>query len=318
MSFKMVMLPPGYHEDWPQRVAETVPGAQVRVFSSPEEALREIEDADCAYGYLPAKMFACARRLRWVQCYAAGPDPSFYHDALVNSDVTVTNFRGIYSDIVSHHALALLLALARRLDRYAHQQAQGEWEPAPRAAHLPDSTVVVVGVGGIGAEVARLCKAFGMTTLGVDPRLEVAPDYLDELHPPDGLDSVLPRADFVVITTPDTPHTRGMMNAGRFALMKPTAYLVNVGRGACVVLQDLVGALNSGALAGAGLDVFETEPLPQGHPLWTTPGVMITPHVGSRDAPHLPERRTHVFLENCRRFSRGQSLINVVDKGNRF
>ena len=318
MGFKMVILPPGYQEDWPETIFEAVPDAEVKVFSDPNDAYEEIEEADCAYGYLPPGLFARARRLRWVQCYAAGPDPSFYHDSLVNSDVVVTNFRGIYGDNVGHHAVALLLALAHRFYLYLPQQLRREWKPVERAVHLPDATVAVVGVGGIGSAVARLCTAFGMTTIGLDPRLKDRPSYLDELHSSESLDDVLPRADFVVVTTPDTPKTRGMMDARRFSLMKPTAFLVNVGRGMCVVLDDLVDAVRLGKIAGAGLDVFEEEPLPPGHPLWTMPGVIITPHIAAHDFPHMAERRTQVFLENCKRFARGEALINVVDKRNRY
>ena len=298
MSFKMVILPTGYHEDWPDRIVEALPGAEVKVVSDPEEAAGDIGNADCAYGYIPPDLFARAGKLRWVQCHAAGPDPSFYHDALINSDVVVTNFRGIYNDIVGHHAVALLIALARRFDRYIPQQLHRAWKSSEMAVHLPDSTCVVVGVGGIGHEVARLCKAFGMTTIGLDPRLNERPDYLDELHPTEMIDDVLPRADFIVVTTPDTPQTRGMMSARRFRLMKPTAYLINVGRGVCVVLDDLVHALRSGKIAGAGLDVFEVEPLPSEHPLWTMPGVLITPHIAALDAPQVKERRTQLFLGN--------------------
>ena len=318
MSFKMIILPPGCHDDWPARIREAVPTAEVKVFSNYQDAFHDIEVADAAYGYVPPDLFASAKGLRWIQCHAAGPDPSFYHEALVGSDVVVTNFRGIYHDNVGHHAMALLLALARRFYRYTPQQSGRQWRPAEAAVHLPDSSVVLVGVGGIGSEVASLCKAFGMNTIGVDPRLKEGPQYLDELHPPELLDDVLPRADFVVITTPDTPQTRGMMNARRFRLMKPSSFLINVGRGVCVVLEDLVAALDTGEIAGAGLDVFEVEPLPSDHPLWTTPGVLIPPHIASRDAPHVPERRTQLFIENCRRFGMGESLVNVVDKRSRF
>ena len=214
--------------------------------------------------------------------------------------------------------MALLVALSRHLQGYVRSQIEHRWERGRRAVYLPSSTVVVVGVGGIGAEVARLCKCFGATTVGLDPRLTDKPDYLDELHGPEALDEVLPRADFVVVTTPDTPQTRGMMNARRFALMKPSAFLINVGRGVCVVLDDLVAALRSGQIAGAGLDVFEQEPLPEDHPLWDMPNVLMTPHIAAHDAPYLRERRDQIVIENCRRFAAGQPLINVVDKRNRF
>jgi phosphoglycerate dehydrogenase-like enzyme len=318
MSLKMVLLPPGYYPDWAERIRAAVPGFEVTVSADPNNASRDIEGADCAYGDLPPTLFARAKRLRWIQCYAAGPDPSFYHEALVNSDVVVTNFRGIYNDHVGQHAVAFLLALSRHFPRYMAQQSQRQWNTLQPALYLPESTVAIVGVGGIGGEVARLCKCFGAFTVGLDTRLKSNPDFLDELYGPEGLDGLLPRADFVIITTPDTPQTRGMMNSKRFDLMKPGSFLINVGRGACVILDDLVAALRSGKIAGAGLDVFEAEPLPPDHALWQIPNVLITPHVAAENAPHLYERRTEILLENCRRFAGGEPLLNVVDKQNRF
>ena len=317
-DFKIVLLPPDVQEHWPDMIRARVPGAQVLVFDGPEEALHDLEDADGAYGYMPPEVFSRARRLSWIQAPAAAPHPSFFHDALVESDVTVTNFRGIYHDSVGHHAVALLLALARRFHTYLPQQLAHDWKPAEPAVHLPDSTVLVVGLGGIGAEVARICKALGMTVAAVDPRRTERPGYVDDLRRPEAVGELLPKDDFVVVTTPDTPQTRGMFNSSLFALMKPAAFLVNVGRGACVVLDDLVEALRSGAIAGAALDVFEIEPLPANHPLWKMPNVLITPHIAALDAPHLLERRTEIFIDNCGRFADGQPLRNVVDKANRY
>jgi phosphoglycerate dehydrogenase-like enzyme len=156
-----------------------------------------------------------------------------------------------------------------------------------------------------------------MRVLGVDPRLEEPSAGLDELHRPEDLLDVLPQADFVLVTVPETPETQGMFTREKFQAMKSTAFIINIGRGATVVLDDLVEALRAGEIAGAGLDVFQTEPLPAGHPLWTTPGVMITPHVAGV-GPYLDDRRTELFVDNCKRFNEGRPLRNVVDKANWF
>jgi len=174
-----------------------------------------------------------------------------------------------------------------------------------------------VGVGGIGGETARLCAEFGMTVLGVDPRLSEPTAGVAELHRPEALLDVLPRADFVLVTVPETPETQGMFTRTQFQAMKETAFFINIGRGATTVLDDLVEALRSGEIAGAGLDVFQVEPLPPGHPLWTTPGVLITPHVAGV-GPYLDDRRTELFVDNCKRFNEGRPLRNVVDKANWF
>jgi phosphoglycerate dehydrogenase-like enzyme len=182
---------------------------------------------------------------------------------------------------------------------------------------LASSTAVIVGVGGSGAEAARLCQAFGMHTIGVDPRTTEC-EHLGELVGNDRLDEVLPRADFVLITAPEAPSTIGMFHRGRFELMKPTAYLCNIARGKLVVTDDLVAALREGRIAGAGLDVVDPEPLPSDHPLWTMPGVLLTPHVAITGAPGWYERRTAIMVENAKRFAAGEPLINQVDKANWF
>ena len=314
----MVVLPPGYNQEWPQRIQAKIPGVEVKIFPSTVEAFNDIKNADCVYGEVPLELFKHATRLRWIQCYAAGPPSSFYHQALVDSDVVVTNFKGVYHDSVGHHAVGLLLVLARGLHTCLAQQSRREWKPLKAAVHLPDSTVLIIGVGSIGSEVARLCKYFGTTTIGLDPSLTEKPDYLDQLYPSQKLNDLLPRADFVVLTTPDTPSTRKMITTARLNLMKSTAFLINVGRGSCVVLEDLVQALRSGKIAGAGLDVFETEPLPTEHPLWTLPNAILTPHIAAYDAPYIEERKTQILLTNCERFAHGEPLMNVVNKQNRY
>jgi phosphoglycerate dehydrogenase-like enzyme len=233
----------------------------------------------------------------------------------------VTNFREIYNDHIGAHIMAFVLAFARGLHRYLPQQLRREWRREPGeeggVVHLPGATALIVGVGGIGAEAARLMDAFGMHVTGVDPRRREAPPGVRKLDGPDALDALLPLADFVVLTVPHTPATEGFMHRARFQRMKRTAYFINIGRGMTTRLDDLVQALRAGEIAGAGLDVFEQEPLPSDHPLWTMPGVLVTPHTAGR-GPHLDERRLEVLLDNCRRFLAGAPLRNVVDKANWF
>jgi phosphoglycerate dehydrogenase-like enzyme len=257
-----------------------------------------------------------ATRLRWLQAPQAAPPAGYYYPELVQHPVVVTNFREIYNDHIGAHIMAFVLAFARDLHRYLPQQARREWNPAPLdtgVVHLPEATALIVGVGGIGAEAARLASAFGMKVLGVDARRQDRPPGVAELHPPAALDALLPRADFVILTVPHTPATEGFMNRARFQKMKRTAFFINIGRGKTTRLDDLVAALRAGDLAGAGLDVFEQEPLPADHPLWTMPGVLITPHTAGF-GPYLDERRFEILLDNCRRFTAGQPLRNVVDK----
>lgn len=318
MAFKFVMMPPqsDVTREWAKRIREAFPAADLQVVEDLEEAEREIPDADAAFGTIPKEVLGRAERLRWLQAPAAAPPAGYYYPELIRHPVTVTNFRGIYNDHVGAHIMAFVLAFARGLHRYVPQQLRREWQPDDSdeaVVHLPDATALILGVGGIGGEAARLCSAFGIRVIGIDARRDDVPEGVKELHRPEALDDLLPQADFVIMTIPHTPETEGLMDAAKFRLMGRHAFLINVGRGATVKLDDLVNALREGEIAGAGLDVYEVEPLPAEHPLWTMPGVLMTPHVAAA-GPHLDERRLQILLENCRRFSSGRPLKNVVDK----
>ena len=326
MGFRLVILATGpsgeegqanHGEDWPYRLKKAIPDIKVDVCDSLEDAREPIEEADAVFGYVVPELFSRARKLRWIACPQAGPPAGYYHRALIESDVVVTNIRGVYSDHIGAHIMAFVLAFARGHHYYLAQQLQRHWNPGYDTVYLPEATAVIVGVGGIGGEAARLCSAFGMTVIGVDPRVNEAPPGVAELHRTDALPEVLPRGDFVIVAVPETPETQGIFGARQFQLMKSSAYFINVGRGATVLLEDLTVALQKGEIAGAGLDVFETEPLPADHPLWTTPGVLLTPHVAA-SGPYVDERRTELFVDNCVRFNEGRPLRNIVDKAHWF
>ena len=322
MRVTLLMLPPqtATTREWAARLAAAVPGLGVEVADDESLAASAIGGADAAYGTLPAALLAGAGKLRWLQAPQAAPPAGWYSPALVAHPVVVTNFREIYNDHIAAHIMAFVLAFARGLHRYLPRQLRREWDPAPLdtgVVHLPESVALIVGVGGIGAETARVAAAFGMTVIGVDARRTDAPAGVAALHPPEALDDLLPRADFVILTVPHTPETEGLMHRERFRRMKRTAFLVNIGRGKTTRLDDLVAALRAGEIAGAGLDVFEEEPLPAEHPLWTLPGVLITPHTAGY-GPYLDERRFEVLLDNARRFVSGRPLRNVVDKSRWF
>ena len=176
---------------------------------------------------------------------------------------------------------------------------------------------LIVGLGGIGAETARLLSAFGVLVLAVDARRTDKPACVTEMFKPESLDGLLPRADFVILTVPHTPATEGFFDAAKFRLMKHSAFFINIGRGMTTKLDDLVAALTASQIAGAGLDVYEQEPLPAQHPLWGLPNVLLTPHMAGY-GPHLNERRFQIIQDNCHAFAQGQPLRNVVDKGSWF
>jgi phosphoglycerate dehydrogenase-like enzyme len=319
---KFVFLPPQRPETraWAAALANQVPELEVVSVEQPAEAAAAIADADAAFGTLTPDLLRTATRLRWLQAPAIAPPAGFYFPELVEHAVQVTNFRGIFNEHIAAHIMAFVLAFARGLHQYIPLQLKHEWAPAQLdtgVVHLPECTAVIVGVGGIGAETARLCAAFGMRVIGIDARLSQPVEGLAALHGPDALDAQLPNADFVILTIPHTPETESLFNAARFGRMKPSAFFINIGRGMTTRLDDLVAALRSGQIAGAALDVFEIEPLPADHPLWDAPNVLITPHTAGF-GPYLDDRRQEIIVENGRRFVRGEPLRNLVDKAHWF
>ncbi|MEV6411388.1 D-2-hydroxyacid dehydrogenase [Kribbella sp. NPDC051718] len=320
MSPTLVMVPPQRNStaNWAERLMTSVPGLTV-LRPGLDGAAEALRSADAAYGVLPVELLAATTRLRWLQAQQAGPPPGFYYPELVEHPVVVTNMRDTYTDHVASHTLALVLALCRGLPRYVRDQQDALWNPDwdPEAiVSLSEATALVVGVGALGTEIGRLLRAFGTRVTGVDVHPGDRPGFAEVL-PVEALDEQLPGADLVILTVPHTPDTEGMIDARRLKLLKASAFFVNVGRGPTVQLDALEAALSAGQLRGAALDVFETEPLPPGHPLWRRPEALITPHVAGV-GPHEAERRFAVLLENARRFVAGDPLINVVDKSKWF
>jgi phosphoglycerate dehydrogenase-like enzyme len=319
---KIVMLPPqtDVYRQWGRRLAQEFPNVKIVVAESATEAEVNIVDADGAIGQLSPSMLAKARKLRWLQSHHAAPPVGYYFQELIDHPVIVANMREIFNDHIGAHVMAFVLAFARGLSYYIPRQLRREWRPEPHDSgiiHLPDATMLIVGLGGIGAETARLASSFGMRVIATDARRTVPTIGVTELYPAQDLDLLLPQADFVVLTVPHTPATEGMMSKERFARMKRSAFFINIGRGRTTKLDALVEALHAGQIAGAGLDVFEIEPLPADHPLWTMPNVLITPHMAGY-GPYLDERRFDIIRVNCRALIDGSPFKNVVDKNSWF
>jgi phosphoglycerate dehydrogenase-like enzyme len=323
MPIPMLFLPPQSEKtrEWAKTVAEACPELEVIVPETREGAEQAIALAEGAYGTIPKELLPRAGHLRWLQAPQAAPPAGYYYPELIAHPVAITNFREIYNDHIAAHIMSFVLAFARGLHVYLPQQLRREWKPAPReddtVVHLPEATALIVGVGGIGAEAARLAATFGIKVIGIDERRPDKPEGVAEMHRAAALDAQLPRADFVILTVPHTPETEGFFNRARFQRMKRTAFFINIGRGMTTKLDDLVAALNAGEIAGAALDVYEIEPLPASHPLWTMPNVLLTPHTAGH-GPYLDDRRREVLVDNARRFVAGRQLRNVVDKARWF
>ena len=323
MANKFVFLPPqsDLFTKWIPRLLDSAPGWDIVTPETDEDAMRELADADAAFGTLTPELLAVAPNLRWLQAPAAAPNAGYYFDELTAHPTKVTNFREIYNDHISVQILAYILSFTKHYNIYRDQQREHKYEKLNPPYHdifLPESTVLIVGVGGIGSETARLCKAVGMNVLGIDARREDKPEWVDDMFGPDQLDDQLPKADFVVLTIPHTPTTEGLFDSSKFALMKESTIFINIGRGMTTKLDDLNAVLRSGGIAGAALDVYEIEPLPQDHPLWDAPNTILTPHTAAIGGANLEERRYEIVLENFRKVADGQPLRNEVDKANWF
>ncbi len=321
MANKFVFLPPqsSLFSEWIPRLLDSASGWEIATPETEEDAISELQDADAAFGTMTPELLAAAPNLRWLQAPAAAPTAGYYFDELIAHPAAVTNFREIYNDHISIQILAYILNFTKHLNVYRDQQNEREYRVLEAPYHdifLPESTVLIVGVGGIGTETARLCKAIGMRVLGIDARREDKPEWVDDMFGPDQLDDQLPIADFVVLTIPHTPATEGMFDSSKFALMKNTAKFINIGRGMTTKLDDLNSALRSGTIGGAALDVYEIEPLPADHPLWDAPNTILTPHTAAVGGANLVERRFEIVLENFRNFADGKPLRNEVDKAN--
>jgi phosphoglycerate dehydrogenase-like enzyme len=255
-----------------------------------------------------------APRLKWLHVFNVGVDHPIYREMLERG-VRLTTSAGSTAGPIAQTAVMGLLALARGFPRWLAGQRRRQWNPERKAAprDLRGQTAVSVGLGKIGAEFARLARVLGLNVIGVRRTGRKPDDPVDELHPPGMLPALLARCDWLVIACPLTPATRGLINAGMIARLPRGARVINIARGEIVDQTALIAALNSAHLAGAYLDVFETEPLPAGSPLWDMPNVLVTPH-DSAAATGNDERVLEIFLENLGRWQRGAPLMNEVNK----
>jgi len=310
MSIKMVFWP-ALQSEWMVKVKDL--GFETVEAGSEEEVIGQIKGAQALYGRITPKILKAGRKLKWVQASSAGLDRFFFSE-LRDSDITVTNMRGIFSDVIADHVFAFILSFARNLHFFIRKQLEGKWDKGERPfIHLEGQTLAIVGLGGIGLEVAARGHVVGMRVLAMDPAPKGQPESVERIYGLGELHEMLAEADFVVVAVPHTAETEHLINRAAIKVMKRTAVVVNVGRGKVVYLNALTQALQDGRLGGACLDVFEEEPLPEGHPLWAMDNVIITPHLaGDSDATF--ERRMQVLVENCRRFRDGERLLNIVDK----
>ena len=307
-----VNQPPNVLQEW----QSASPNVRV-VNTTPETLDRELADADGYIGDIKPAQVRVGKNLKWVQTMSAGVEKVLHLSGgndLRDSNIVLTNNQIVQGPEIADHAMAMLLTLARSLPKYISDRQTETWQARSfQGIELNGKTAIVIGVGGIGNQIAIRAWAHGMKVIGVDPEDIPYSPFITRVVKPDQLDEVLPQADVVFISAPHTEKSHKMMGARQFEMMKANSYFIAVSRGGIYDLPGLVKALDSRRLAGAGVDVTDPEPLPKGHALWKFDNAIITPHVAGRSDQDRA-RMLGTIKENIRRFGAGQPLLNVVDK----
>ncbi|MBI4461064.1 MAG: D-2-hydroxyacid dehydrogenase [Acidobacteria bacterium] len=306
--------------DWMESsLREEFPQLEIVIARDPEALSQALAECEILVSWsLSAEQFARCRKLQWIHSPAAGV-AQLCLPQLAETDVFITNARTVHAVPVAEHALALLFALARRLHdcaRYQSEQRWGQaesWQPGRVPTELNGQTLGLVGLGAIGREIAARAKALGMRVIAVKRDSSEGAEHAVQVDSPERLDALLAESDFVVLALPETPDTRRLIGTAQLRCLKSTAFLINVARGALVDTEALVAALQSGAIAGAALDVTAPEPLPPEHPLWRMPNVLITPHLAGASDRYW-QRELDLLRKNLRRYVAGEPLLNLVDK----
>lgn len=294
-----------------RQAAPGVKFIELNATSSP----RDIAAADAAIDICTPQILEQARHLQWIQSLWAGVEKCVGVKVVQDRGLLVTNMQRVAGPSMAEHVMAMMLALSRQLKYFIEAQQRAHWaddSDLPPLADLSGKTLLVVGLGGIGTEVAQRAHAFGMRVIATRASGREGPDYVSYVGLPGELRTLAANADYIVNCTPLTPQTTGLFDKDFFATLKPSAYFISVGRGRSTVTADLVEALTRHKIAGAALDVTEPEPLPADSPLWRMSNVLITPHISSA-TPLSEEIRWRLLVENVRRYQAGEPMLSVVD-----
>jgi len=295
-----------------ERMRAAVPNVTL-IDGDRSKVAEQLGDVDGVIGSVSPALIGKAPKLKWIQSESAGVENYISLPGFADSGITLTNCKIVQGPEIADHALGLLLGLTRGI-AIAARNSNGDWnQRAFSPVELRGKTALIIGVGGIGTQIAERLHASGMTVIGVDPKDMPYTTYLARAVAPDRLDSVIPLADVVLVSAPLTARSRKMMGPRQFELMKQNSYFIAVSRGGLYDMDALVKALDTKKLAGAGVDVTDPEPLPPGHPLWKFPNVVITPHIAGRSDGENA-RYEELFTENLRRFAANEPMLNVVDK----
>lgn len=300
-----------------EQIRAAAPGADIVIVKESkkitDEALARCADVEIFFGTDIKYWIKSLPFLKWVQVSIAGVDWLLADPDIAESDVAITNASGVHAIPVSEHVLAVMLSFTRNMNVHFKDQMNRRWQRLPEYRELSGSTIGIIGIGKIGEKIAETAKSLGMKVLGLRRNPDRTSSFVDRMFGPDQLLDMLPFCDWVVISAAATNETGGMIGASEFNAMKKSAYIINIARGALIQEDDLIKALREERIAGAGLDVFEKEPIEEFSPFWELPNVIITPHIAAV-TPRYVDRLVDIFCDNLKRYFSGKPLINLVDR----
>ena len=312
---KKMVIAQQISDDLLQKVKTTIPNWNIIADSDKETWQNHIQDAEIIAGWRKEMEDICLyseSKLRWIQSWSAGVD-RYPQDQLAAKNIYLTSATGVHAYPISETIFALMLALTRKIHTYAQNQLHKKWHPAGLKLELHEKTVGIIGVGAIGLETAKIAKAFGMHVIGVRNSNQTA-DYVDQMVTSEYLNSILPECDYIVVTVPLTQNTYHLFSKEQFKQMKESSFFINIGRGETVDETALVDALTNQEIAGAGLDVFEKEPIDEDNPLWEMENVIITPHTAGSTEHYDKRVIEDILIPNLENYVCGQKpSINLVD-----
>jgi phosphoglycerate dehydrogenase-like enzyme len=300
-------------EEYINKIKTTLPTISLTVVSSKDITEEMLQKAEIIFGWPEVELLKLAKNLKWLHLPSAGADGYTRYELYCNKEeIQISNSSGVFGLPIAEHIFAMILSHNHNLQDYAYHKAEKKWHRINNAKDFYDSTIGIIGLGDIGTEVAKRAKAWGARVLAVKRTITDTPEYVDQLFSMEDIDEVLKQSDYIVLSLPNTAKTIGIISEQKLRIMKPNAFLVNIGRGVLIDQEALIKALQEGRIGGAGLDVTEPEPLSVDSPLWDLPNVIITPHA-SGTSPSNDQRRFNIFYQNLLRYMDSKPLENTVD-----
>jgi phosphoglycerate dehydrogenase-like enzyme len=293
-------------------IMNTAKEASITVVIGSKVTEEMLSKADIIFGWPKQEDLSIAKKLRWLHLPSAGADSYLDKNSYINKDIVLTNSSGVYGLPIAEHVFAMILSYNRNIVEYTLLKEEKRWSNLLNTRDFYGSTIGIIGMGDIGKEVAIRAKAWGARVLAVKRKPSEKPDYIDEIYLTEEMDEVLMQSDYIVLTLPATNKTKGIISKERIALMKPSAFLVNIGRGELIDQEALIEALRENKIGGAGLDVMTPEPLPADNPLWELPNVIITQHSSGLSVGN-DARRVKIFADNLKRYLNNENLLNIID-----